>query len=141
VSDLPSVEKSNPAGTAFMDKAFGVGKSGGPGQDPSYTLGLARIMHQFKAKQFEYTLIEINNLLGFYPNSPKLHKMKGTIYIKLRNYTLAERSWIRALELDPQDRVLKESLARLQQKIKVRTATDAPAISTPEPTQTSLEAP
>jgi hypothetical protein len=123
VNDLPSIEKQNPAGTAFMDKAFGVGKSNGPGQEPSYSLGLARIMQQYKAKQYEYTLIEINNMLAFYPNSPKLHKMKGTIYSKLRNFPLAEKSWIRALELDPQDRLLKESLLRLQNKSKSRTTT------------------
>jgi hypothetical protein len=135
VNELPSIEKQNPSGTAFMDKAFGVGRTTGSGQEPSYSLGLARIMQQYKAKEYEYTLIEINNMLAFYPNSPKLHKMKGTVYAKLRNLTLAEKSWIRALELDPKDRLLKESLARLQIKIKSRTTGNISPVSSENPPQ------
>ncbi|MEZ4743703.1 MAG: tetratricopeptide repeat protein [Bdellovibrionota bacterium] len=120
VNALPSVESTNPAEAAFMDKAFGVGRIDGPQQSPSYSLGLAKINRQYKRKNFEYTLIEINNLLAFYPNSPKLHKMKGTVYNKMGNYPMAEKSWIRALELEPRDLALKRAIEKLQRKIKAR---------------------
>ena len=101
-----------------LPKAFGVGASDGPKQAPSYTLGIAKITKLYQKKNFEYALIEVNHLLSFFPQSPRLHKMKGTIYVKLHNYPLAEKSWLRALEFTPTDQILRRGIARLQQKIK-----------------------
>ena len=117
-ASMPDMAKEAPAKSAFMDKAFGVGASDGPKQAPSYTLGIAKITKLYQKRNFEYALIEVNHLLSFFPQSPRLHKMKGTIYVKLHNYPLAEKSWLRALEFTPTDQVLRRGIARLQQKIK-----------------------
>ena len=117
-ASLPDMAREAPAKSAFMDKAFGVGASGGPKQAPSYTLGIAKITKLYQKRNFEYALIEVNHLLSFFPQSPRLHKMKGTIYVKLRNFPLAEKSWLRALEFTPNDQILRKGIARLQERIK-----------------------
>lgn len=117
VKDFPSLEKARPTDTAMLDGAFGVGEAEGPRQAPSYSLGISKINEYYKRRQYEYALIEINNLLAFYPNSPKLHKMKGTVLVKMRNLKLAELAWIKALQLTPQDKTLQAALERLQRRI------------------------
>ncbi len=117
VATLPRIENEKPTDTAIMDGAFGVGNAEGPAQAPSYTLGMAKINTHYKNRQYEYALIELNSLIAFYPSSPKLHKMKGTVLIKMRNMPLAELAWIKALELDPKDRGLRHALGKLQKRI------------------------
>jgi hypothetical protein len=126
VHDFPDPAQQDPVKSALIDKAFGVGPKGGPEQSPSYTLGLAKIMQLYQKKQFEYALIEINQLLTFYPTSPRLHKMKGTVYIKLGNLRLAEQAWMRAMQLTPTDAVLGKSLTRLQERIKLSETSKPP---------------
>lgn len=115
--DLPRLEQRRPTDSAMLDQAFGVAESEGPEQAPSYTLGLARINEYYKKRDFEYCLIEVNQLLAFYPTSPKLLKMKGTVLLKLRQEALAERAWTRALDLAPSDRGLAKALERLRKRI------------------------
>lgn len=117
VATFPRLENERPTDTAMMDAAFGVGTAEGPIQAPSYTLGMAKINRYYKDRQFEYALIELNSLISFYPNSPKLYKMKGTVLIKIRNMALAELAWIKALELEPKDRSLRVALSKLQKRI------------------------
>jgi tetratricopeptide (TPR) repeat protein len=117
VNALPSLSKKRPTDTAMMDGAFGVGEKDGPRQAPSYSLGISKATRFYKKKQFEYALIEINNMLAFFPNSPKLLKMKGTCLIKMRNLQLAELAWIKALELNPKDKTLQRGVKRLQKRI------------------------
>lgn len=117
VAALPRLDKSRATDSALMDSAFGVGQTDGPKQSPSYTLGLAKVGDFYKRRQYEYALVEANNMLAFYPNSPQLHKMKGSILLKMRNLSLAELAWIRALELDPNDKVVRKALERLQKRI------------------------
>jgi tetratricopeptide (TPR) repeat protein len=116
VNSFPRLEKDQASETSFLDSAFGTGSADGPSQAPSYTLGLAKVNEMYRKKQFEYALIELNNLIAFYPNSPQLHKMKGTLLVKMRHLDLAERAWIRALELNPDDHATRSALARLQKK-------------------------
>lgn len=117
IANLPRIEKERPTDAAMMDAAFGVGDGEGPAQAPSYTLGMAKINAHYKNRQYEYALIELNALIAFYPNSPKLHKMKGTVLLKMRNLQLAELAWIKALEIEPKDRALRNALAKLQKRI------------------------
>ncbi len=117
VNALPSLARKRPTDTAMMDGAFGVGEHNGPRQAPSYSLGISKATKYYKKRQFEYALIEINNMLAFYPNSPKLLKMKGTCLIKMRNLQLAELAWIKALELTPRDKTLRRGVERLQKRI------------------------
>lgn len=117
VASLPQISEKRPGETQVMDRAFGVGPKGGPRQAPSYTLGIAKVNEHFKKRNYEYALIEINNLLSFYPNSPRLHKMKGTVLLKMRNYQLAERAWLKALKIDPSDKKLGKAVERLQERM------------------------
>jgi predicted Zn-dependent protease len=75
------------------------------------------VNQHFKEKNFEMALIELNQLLAFYPNSPKLLKMKGTLLVKTGNRDLAMRSWQRALDLTPGDASLRRSIDRLNERI------------------------
>jgi hypothetical protein len=117
VAALPRLDKARPTGTAMLDGAFGVGNAGGPKQAPSYTLGIAKVNELFKRRQYEYALVELNQMIAFYPNSPQLHKMKGTVLLKMRNLQLAELAWIKALQLTPQDKALQSALAKLQKRL------------------------
>ncbi len=117
VSEFPLMQGRSPEETALTDAAFGVGSSEGPTQAPSYSMKLAKITELYKQRQFEYALIEVNDLIAYYPNSPRLYKMKGTILVKLRNLELALGSWIRAAELDPMDGRIKKAIASLERKI------------------------
>ncbi len=117
VAALPDVAKQKPDETSMLDGAFGVGTPEGPVQSPSYTIGIAKVNQLFKEKNFELALIELNNLLAFYPNSPKLLKMKGTLLVKTGNRELAMRSWQRAYDLTPGDLALKRSIDRLNERI------------------------
>ena len=130
VGAFPRLDRDRPTDTALMDSAFGVGNADGPPQAPSYTLGLAKINDFYRKRQFEYALVEINNLLAFYPNSPKLNKMKGTVLLKMRNYRLAELAWIKALELDPGDKAVRAALDRLQKRMVAKGIAPADAMAT-----------
>lgn len=118
IADLPDATNSAADKVRLLDKAFGVGQEQGPTQAPSYTLGLAKISKLFQQKNYEFALIAINELLAFYPQSPRLHKMKGTIFIKIQNLNLALKSWQQALSLSPQDKVLRLALANLQAQMQ-----------------------
>lgn len=120
VSSLPTLENKKSKQTAMLDKAFGVGKTEGVKQPPSYTLKLVKIKDLYKAKKYEQSLIEINQLLSYYPTSSQLHKMKGSVFLKLRQLDLAETSWQRAIELKPNDTTLRRGLAQLQRKIEIQ---------------------
>ncbi|TWW09650.1 hypothetical protein E3A20_12210 [Planctomyces bekefii] len=117
VNALPRLERDHRTDAAMLDSAFGTGGADGPKQAPSYTLGLAKINDLYKTHKYEFALVELNNMLAYYPNSPKLYKMKGTVLIKMRDLRLAELAWIKALELDPADRVVRAALAKLQNRI------------------------
>jgi tetratricopeptide (TPR) repeat protein len=119
VAALPDIAKTKPEDTAMLDSAFGVGAPEGPVQSPSYTMGIAKVNQLYREKNFELALIELNNILAFYPNSPKLLKMKGTLLIKTGNRELAMRAWQRAFDLAPGDMPLKRSIDRLNDRIIV----------------------
>lgn len=125
VTSLPSIAKASAAEVATMDTALGVGSSEGPVQSPSYTMGIAKVNQYYRERNFELALMELNNVISFYPNSPKLLKMKGTLLVKTGNHELAMRSWQRALDLAPGDRPLVAAVKRLEERIAAtRTSKD-----------------
>jgi tetratricopeptide (TPR) repeat protein len=117
VGSLPSLEKASPTEVAVMDAALGVGTAEGPIQSPSYSMGIAKINQYYRERNYELALMEINNLVSFYPNSPKLLKMKGTLLLKTGNHELAMRSWQRALDLSPGDQTLTRAVKRLHERV------------------------
>lgn len=117
VNSLPSLAKASPAEVATLDAALGVGSADGPIQSPSYTMGIAKVNQYYRERNFELALMELNNAISFYPNSPKLLKMKGTLLLKTGNQELALKAWQRASDLDPADRNLDRALKRLQDRL------------------------
>lgn len=131
VNALPSLAKTNPNELATMDAALGVGSPEGPVQSPSYSMGIAKVNQYFRDRNFEVALMELNNLLSFYPNSPKLLKMKGTLLVKTGNHELAMRSWQRALDLSPGDTNLSRAVQHLHERIVASQPTKAAAHPAP----------
>lgn len=117
-AQFPTLSQQKPEESFLLDRAFGVSPSDEPEQGPSYTLGLARINEFYRKRDYERALIELDNLITYYPTSPKLHKMRGSVLYKLQEWSLAERAWKRALELNPKDKVLQKAIARLEKKQK-----------------------
>ena len=115
-SAFPQISDKKPTQTKFLDKVFGLGQKDVPSQSQSYSLGLAKINDLYQKHKFEYTLIEINNLLAEYPNSAKLYKMKGTVLLKMGQHDLAEKAWTKAVEFDPSDATLHKGLEKLQNR-------------------------
>lgn len=110
---MPKLSSQSAPKVALLDRSMGLMPSEKPSQGPSYTLSLARIKRLFEKKRFEYCLIEINNTLAFYPNSARLHKMKGTVLLRLNERDLAAQAWQKALELNPNDATLRSALTAL----------------------------
>lgn len=144
VANMPRLNQATEEERALMDKAFGVGEKAGPRQAPSYMMGMAKIVNFYRDHKFEYALVEINNLLAFYPTSIKLLKMKGTVLIKMGNLEMAERTWLRAADLAPTDPVIKRGLVKIRKRIEFnqRVALDQTRnSSTPAATQPPEETP
>lgn len=119
VNQMPELTPGTYQQRQQLEQGLGLSEKGGPGQSPSYIAGLAEINDLYRKRELELALVKANNLIIHYPNSGKLHKMKGTLLIKLRNYTLAQRAWAQAARLDPQDGLLKRGLLRLEQRIEM----------------------
>lgn len=120
LSSMPRPTQDQERDRALLDDAIGVDTQEGGEQGPSYSMGLAKVVQYYKSREYEYALIEINQLLAFYPNAARLHKMKGTIYLKTNELTLAEKAWRRAIELDPQDQGIKKGLERLRSRLQLQ---------------------
>jgi hypothetical protein len=130
LSELPDMEIRQGATSAMLDRSMGVGKTDRE-QGPSYTLGLAKVRSFYRSKDFEFALIEVNNLLAFYPGSPLLYKMKGSILMKLGHKNLASKSWTKALELTPQDSTLQVALARLKKGMEANQTSGVMGVTNP----------
>lgn len=141
VANMPRLSELTQEERALMDKAFGAGEKAGPRQAPSYMMGMAKVVKYYKELKHEYALVEINNLLAYYPTSIKLLKMKGTVLIKLGNLELAEKTWLRAADLAPMDPVIKRGLAKLRKRIEFnqRVAMDPTRMGQPASLPQGLE--
>ena len=118
LKDLPKSFLKEEKEINDLDRVFGVTKDVTPRQAPSYILGLAKVGQLYKKQEFEYALIETNHLLSIYPNSPKLLKMKGSLYLRLGNPRLTIRAWEKALELEPNNKKLEVAVERLKKSSK-----------------------
>ncbi len=116
LSTMPGPNQDQERDRSLLEDAMGVGTPDGPEQGPSYSLGLAKIMELYKKRDYEYALIEVHQLLSYYPNAARLYKMKGTILLKTGDLQLAEKAWIRASELDPNDRAIQKGIERLRKR-------------------------
>lgn len=68
---------------------------------PSFTAGTKKVKRLFKRRHFEDALVETNYLLEFYPRSPQLLMMKGTLHQKLEQIDLALSAYREAYFIRP----------------------------------------
>lgn len=120
LSAMPKPDYEQERERAMLEDALGLGSSESQEQGPSYSLGLAKVVEYFKSRQYEYALIEVNQLLAYYPNAARLYKMKGTILLKTGELSLAEKAWVRAAELDPKDRGIVRGIERIRRRLDVQ---------------------
>ncbi len=123
LSTMPGPSQDQERDRSMLEDAMGVGSPDGPEQGPSYSLGLAKLMQLYKTRDYEYALIEVNQLLSYYPNAARLYKMKGTILLKTGDLQLAEKAWLRASELDPTDRAIQKGIERLRKRLELQQKT------------------
>jgi hypothetical protein len=123
LSTMPGPSQDQERDRSMLEEAMGVGAPDGPEQGPSYSLGLAKIMQLYKQRDYEYALIEVNQLLSYYPNAARLYKMKGTILLKTGDLQLAEKAWLRAAELDPADRAIQKGIERIRKRQEIQQKT------------------
>lgn len=102
-----------------LDKQLGVEPEEKPGQAPSFTLGTEYIKDLFKAQKFEEALIEVNEMLRWYPKSAQLLMMKGTLHQRLSQIDLALTAYQRAFEYEP-SRKLKAQIDYVQRLVQER---------------------
>lgn len=120
LSTMPGPSQDQERDRSLLENAMGVATPDGPEQGPSYSLGLAKVMELYKKRDYEYALIEVNQLLAYYPNAARLYKMKGTIFTKTGDLQLAEKAWLRAAELDPADRAIQKGIERLRKRLEIQ---------------------
>jgi len=126
LSTMPGPSQDQERDRSMLENAMGVGAPEGPEQGPSYSLGLAKVMQLYKNRDYEYALIEVNQLLAYYPNAARLYKMKGTILTKTGDLQLAEKAWLRAAELDPTDRATQKGIERLRKRQELQQKVSPP---------------
>ena len=86
---------------------------------PSLAVGVARIKSLYKKRRFDAGLIEVNRMLEFYPRSPQLLMMKGTLHQWLGHLDLALVSYRQAAMYRPGPK-LAAQIRYLEMKIRER---------------------
>lgn len=86
---------------------------------PSFTAGTKKVKSLFKRRHFEDALVETNYLLEFYPRSPQLLMMKGTLHQKLDQIDLALSAYREAYFIRPH-RKLHAQIRYLEMRIADR---------------------
>lgn len=89
------------------------------GPVPSFSLGTAKIKRLYRSQQYENALIETNTMLEFYPRSPLLLMMKGTLHQWLGQTDLALAAYRQAAVHRPSAK-LKAQIRFLEIKMSER---------------------
>lgn len=86
---------------------------------PSLALGMQKIKKLYKKRNFDSAIIEVNALLEFYPRSPQLLMMKGTLHQWLGQIDLALASFEQAQFFRPSPK-LNAQVKYLRLKVRER---------------------
>src|SRR6202012_5153636 len=84
-----------------------------PSGKPSYLLTLARVKDLYRTRHYELGLVELVEVEKQYPDDEHILSMKGSLYERLGNKTLAREAWQEALRLNPFNLAVLEALQRL----------------------------
>ena len=79
----------------------------------SYLLTLAKVKDLYRTHHYELGLVEIVKLEQQYPEDEHILSMKGSLYERLGNKSLAREAWQEALRLNPFNLAVLEALQRL----------------------------
>ena len=79
----------------------------------SYLLTLAKVKDLYRTHHYELGLVEIVKLEQQYPDDEHILSMKGSLYERLGNKSLAREAWQEALRLNPFNLAVLEALQRL----------------------------
>lgn len=93
---------------------------------PSYIVSVQSIKSLYRDKKFESALVEVNDLLRFYPNATQLLLMKGTLHQRMGAIDLALSSYNRAFELEPSKK-LQAQISFLKRLVAERERLRKPA--------------
>jgi len=95
--------------------AAGKGAASGqpPASRPSYLLTLERVKKLYRTRHYELGLVELVELEKLYPEDEHVLSMKGSLYERLGNKTLAREAWQQVLRLNPYNLAVLEALQRL----------------------------
>jgi hypothetical protein len=83
---------------------------------PSYTIKINEIKDLYRKGSHELALIQVNELLAFYPSQGDLYLMKSTLLEKMAKWELAERSLLRAQELLPGNQAIPQKLTLIRER-------------------------
>jgi tetratricopeptide (TPR) repeat protein len=86
-------------------------------ENTSYLARLDHVKQLYKKSRFEAAILEIDEMISFYPYDPKLHRMRGTLLDRMGKSDLALRSWKQALELKPEDQGLSTFIQRREKQL------------------------
>ena len=90
----------------------------GAGQTPpagkaSYLLTLEHVKELYRTRHYELGLVELVELEKQYPDDEHILSMKGSLYERLGNKSLARDAWQQALRINPYNLAVLEALQRL----------------------------
>ncbi len=130
-TDAELVESEGGAGSAYaqdlgeLDSELGLEPQNSiQDKRPSLSLGVARIKRLFQQRKLEPALIETNRMLEFYPRSPQLLLMKGTLHQWQGQLDLALVAYREAATRRPSPK-LAAQIRYLELKIREREALKA----------------
>ncbi|HXJ23944.1 MAG TPA: hypothetical protein VMT03_27370 [Polyangia bacterium] len=117
-SDEMAPDEPDEGEKAQSDKAKkATAKPATPGQPPSarpsYLLTLERVKELYRTRHYELGLVELVELEKQYPEDEHILSMKGSLYERLGNKTLAREAWQQVLRLNPYNLAVLEALQRL----------------------------
>jgi len=79
----------------------------------SYLLTLEHVKELYRTRHYELGLVELVELEKQYPEDEHILSMKGSLYERLGNKSLARDAWQQVLRINPYNLAVLEALQRL----------------------------
>lgn len=91
----------------------GAASSAPPAGKASYLLTLEHVKELYRTRHYELGLVELVELEKQYPEDEHILSMKGSLYERLGNKSLARDAWQQVLRINPYNLAVLEALQRL----------------------------
>ena len=116
VGSALGLDQKFPQDLARLDRELGVIDRSKVEKLPNFIQELEEINILYQERKFERLTVKLNHLLEFFPESPKLLRMKGTVYLKLGFYEASLNAFMRAYDLQA-DKRLKAQIDSLKDRL------------------------